>query len=79
MKLSKFRLLHLFFIFLFNLLFLSYFFYRAKKVIVSEEDVKKSMGFFFTMQLAKKCGQIWKKKSSLGDNKNKFMAKNETK
>jgi hypothetical protein len=63
----------------FYVYFPTFLFNRTQKVTVSDEEVKKSMGFFFTMQLAKKCGQIWKKKSSLGGLKKKISASSETK
>jgi len=39
---------------------------ESEKITISEDEVKKALNFFTSMQMAKKCGVLWKKKSTIG-------------
>ena len=39
------------------------FVYRVHKITVTEEDIRSGLHFFTNIQMAKKCGLLWKKNS----------------
>jgi len=45
----------------------------SEVVTVTEDDIKKALQFFTTMQMAKKCGVLWKQRSLISANSRKSI------